>query len=143
MLPNKGRLQTAEHILAKTLECKFEDSRFIISKFDESSGRMEIACKEDMRKIDLAEVQYAVNSVISRNLPVTKFVLGRREAEKDFDLARLSAEVEEVRIVNIEGFDKTPCKDPHVENTSEIGVFSILKVERVGKDRYRFIFEVG
>jgi len=29
--------------------------------------------------------------------------------------------VKEIRIVEIEGFDKTPCKDPHVENTSQIG----------------------
>jgi Ser-tRNA(Ala) deacylase AlaX len=50
--------------------------------------------------------------------------------------------VRQVRIVEIEGFDKTPCKDPHVENTSEIGYFAILRVERVGKDRYRFLFEV-
>jgi Ser-tRNA(Ala) deacylase AlaX len=50
--------------------------------------------------------------------------------------------VKKIRIVEIESFDKTPCKDPHVENTSEIGYFEILKVERKGKDRYRFVFTV-
>jgi misacylated tRNA(Ala) deacylase len=54
----------------------------------------------------------------------------------------LPPSVEKVRIVEIEGFDKTPCKDPHVEKTGEIGYFAILKVERVGKDRYRFVFKV-
>jgi misacylated tRNA(Ala) deacylase len=142
VFPNQGRLQTSEHILARTLEHKFDGSRFIISKFDENIGRIEIACSEDLRKIDLSEIQKAVNSVISRSLPVTKSFLKRQDAEKEFDLARLPADVKEVRIVDIEGFDKTPCKDPHVENTGEIGVFSILKVERVGRDRYRFNFKV-
>jgi len=50
--------------------------------------------------------------------------------------------VKEIRIVEIEGFDKTPCKDPHVENTSEIGYFEILKVKRTGKDHYKFVFKV-
>ena len=140
--PNEGRLQTAEHILARTLERRFADSRFIISKFKENSGLMEIATKEDLRNMDIAELQNDVNSVINRNLQVNKYILNREDAEKEFDLARLPSSVREVRIVEIEGFDKTPCKDPHVENTGEIGRFTVLKIERVGKDRYKFVFEV-
>jgi len=41
--------------------------------------------------------------------------------------------VKEIRIVEIEGFDKTPCKDPHVENTGEVGYFEIIKVEKLEK----------
>jgi Threonyl and Alanyl tRNA synthetase second additional domain len=51
----------------------------------------------------------------------------------------LPSSLKEIRIVEIEGFDKTPCKDPHVENTSEIGYLKILRVKKVGKDRYRFV----
>jgi Ser-tRNA(Ala) deacylase AlaX len=39
-------------------------------------------------------------------------------------------------------FDKTPCKDPHVENTSQIGYFEILKVKKTGKNSYKFVFTV-
>jgi misacylated tRNA(Ala) deacylase len=73
---------------------------------------------------------------------VSKHILTREDAEKEFDLTRLPSSVRTVRIVEVEGFDKTPCKDPHVENTSEIGYLAILTVKRVGKDRYRFVFEV-
>lgn len=142
MKPNEGRLQTAEHILARTLEKRFGDVRFVIAKFGESSGLMEIATKQDLRKISIVALQDEVNSVINENCQVSKFILPRDDAEKEFDLARLPSSVREVRIVEIEGFDKTPCKDPHVEYTREIGYFSFLKVERVGKDRYRFVFEV-
>ena len=142
MKPNAGRLQTAEHILARLLESRLSDAKFIISTFEENSGRMEIAAKEDLRKIDRAVLQDDVKAVVEKNLPVKKYIVKRQDAEKEFDLTRLPSSVKKVRIVEIEGFDKTPCKDPHVENTGEIGDFAILKVERVGKDRYRFVFEV-
>lgn len=142
MKPNEGRLQTAEHILARTVEHKIPNTRFIISKFEENIGKMEISAKTDLRKINRAMLQDEVNAIIQKNLQVNKYIIERKEAEARFDLTRLPASVKEIRIVEIEGFDKTPCKDPHVENTSEIGYFEILKVERTGKDRYRFIFKV-
>jgi misacylated tRNA(Ala) deacylase len=142
MKPNEGRLQTAEHILAHVIERKLSDARFIISKFEEATGRVEIASSQDLRLWNKEELDQAVNVVISRNLPITKYVVGRAEAEKQFDLLRLPASVMEVRVVEIEGFDKTPCKDPHVDNTREVGVFKLLSVSRVGKDRYRFVFRV-
>ena len=142
MMPNEGRLQTAEHILSRTLENRLNDAKFVISKFEENSAKMEIATKEDLRKVNRSVLQEEVNLVIKKNLRVCKYIVKRKQAEKEFDLTRLPHSIEDVRIVEIEGFDKTPCKDPHVENTGEIGYFTILKVERVGKDRYRFVFEV-
>ncbi len=142
MKPIEGRLQTAEHILSRILESRFPDSKFIISKFYENFGKMEIVTKEDLRNINRIALQDDVNVVIKKNLRVSKHIMNREDAQKEFDLARLPSSIETVRIVEIEGFDKTPCKDPHVENTGEIGYFEILKVERVGKDRYRFVFNV-
>jgi Ser-tRNA(Ala) deacylase AlaX len=142
MDPNEGRLQTAEHILARTIERKFSDAKFVIAKFGENNGRMEISSKTDLRETDQAMLQAEINAVIRKNLRVNKYIIDRGDAEKEFDLTRLPSNVKEVRIVEIEGFDKTPCKDPHVENTIEIGHFEILKLEKAGKDRYRFVFRV-
>jgi misacylated tRNA(Ala) deacylase len=142
MEPNAGRLQTAEHILVRILENKLPDAKFIIAKFKENFGIMEIVSKEDLRKVDRAVLQDDVNAVIKKNLQVNTYLVNREDAEKEFSLARLPPSVRKVRIVEIDDFDRTPCRDPHVENTSEIGCFGILKVERVGRDRYRFVFEV-
>jgi|WetSurMetagenome_2_1015567.scaffolds.fasta_scaffold164998_4 hypothetical protein len=49
MKPNEGRLQTAKHILAHTLEHKLPDAKVIIAKFDGELGRMEIATAQDLR----------------------------------------------------------------------------------------------
>jgi Ser-tRNA(Ala) deacylase AlaX len=142
MKPNEGRLQTAEHILARTIESNIPDTRFIISKFEESSGKIEVSAKTDMRKIDLKKLQNDVNAVIQRKIQVKKYIIQREEAKTKFDLTRLPSSVKEIRIVEIEGFDKTPCKDPHAENTSQIGYFEILKVKKTGKDHYRIVFKV-
>jgi len=143
MKPNEGRLQTAEHILARTIEHTISSTKFIISTFDEDSGKIEVYAQTDLRKIDLAKLQSTVNEVIQKNLQVKKYIIQREEAEKEYDLIRLPISVKEIRIVEIEGFDKTPCKDPHVENTSEIGCFEILKVKRTGKDHYKIVFKVN
>ena len=142
MKPNEGRLQTAEHILARTLEKKFQTAKFVISKFAENAGQMEISADKDLRKIDRETLEKEVNATIRKNLRVNKYLLDRKNAEKDFDLTRLPSSVRDIRIVEIEDFDKTPCKDPHVENTREIGFFEIVEVSKSGKDRYRFVFKV-
>jgi len=142
MKPNEGRLQTAEHILARTIEHTIPNSKFIISAFNEDSGKIKVYAETDLRKIDLSKLQNDVNAIIQKDLQVKKYVKQREEAETEFYLTRLPSSVREIRIVEIEGFDKTPCKDPHVENTSEIGYFEILKVKRTGRDRYKFVFKV-
>lgn len=143
MKPNEGRLQTAEHILARTVEHNFPDSRFVISTFEEDSGKIEVYAETDLRKIDVEKLEDEVNEVVQMNLQVNKYIMQREEAENEYDLARLPSSVRKIRIVEIEGFDKTPCKDPHVDNTSQIGCFEIVKVKKTGRNRYRFVFKVG
>ncbi len=142
MKPNEGRLQTSEHILAKILEGRLEGITVGISKFKEESGLLEIISTADLRALDLKEIESEVNNIISKGLPVNKPVMDRAEAEKVADLGKVPASVARVTIIDIEGFDKRPCRDPHASNTSEIGHFKILGVEKVGADRYRFVFLV-
>ena len=143
MKPNQGRLQTAEHILTRTVETKFTNTKFMISTFKEDSGKIEVSSKTDLRKIDLAKLQNEINTIIQKNLKVKKYIIQRKKAEIKFDLTRLPLSVKEIRIIEIEGFDKTPCKDPHVENTGQIGYFEILKVRKTGSNSYRFDFKVN
>jgi len=142
MKPNEGRLQTAEHILGKLLEGKLKDMVMGISKFNEDSGLLEIASPTDPRELDIREIEGEVNKVIGKELPVHKPILKREEAEKEVDLRKVPSFVKEVTIIDIEGFDKRPCRDPHVNNTKEIGHFTILSLDRVGNNRYRFTFKV-
>ncbi len=140
--PNQGRLQTGEHILAKIIEDKFPGSRVIIVSFDEEKGRLDVSSPIDLRGVSLEELEKETDEIINKGLEVKKTIFKREEVEKEFNLSKIPENVKEIRIVDIVGFDKRPCKDPHVNNTKEIGYFKIIKVERKGKDRYRFEFEV-
>ena len=142
MKPNEGRLQTAEHILSHILENSNPATKVVIAKFQENSGLLEVSSNEDLREINMAKLQGEVNEVIQKQFAVTKLLMNRTDAESEFDLSRIPSSVTELRIVEIKGFDRTPCKDPHVENTSEIGYFTLMSVKRVGKNRYRFGFRV-
>jgi Ser-tRNA(Ala) deacylase AlaX len=133
------RLPTAEHILAKILEDKF-DVKVGICKFDDI-GLLEVYSHIDIREVDIKVLEKKVNEVISRDLRVNKYILPREKAKKEVDLRKVPDEIQKVRIVNIQGFDKRPCADEHVNNTSEIGKIRIQSVERVGKERYRFLFD--
>jgi len=142
MKANEGRLQTAEHILARILENMDSGLKVVIAKFEEDLGLLEVASAQDLREICAAKLQSEVNEVIGKHLAVKKYFIKREVAGAEFDLSRIPASVSELRIVEIKGFDKTPCKDPHVENTRQIGFFMLLSVKRVGRNRYRFVFRV-
>ena len=58
--------------------------------------------------------------------------ISRKEAEKVADLRKVPESVKEIRIIDIQGFDRRPCKDDHVDNTSEIGKIKVTN--RVGQD---------
>jgi Ser-tRNA(Ala) deacylase AlaX len=124
MKQNDGRLQTGEHILAKIIEDKIDDAKTGFVKFEEDHGLVEFSSSQDLRELDLKKLQNEINFVIKRNLPVHISMKNRKEAEKEVNLRKVPDFVQEIRIVDIEGFDKRACKDPHVDNTSQIGNFS-------------------
>ena len=142
MKPIEGRLQTAEHILAKIIEDKISDAKVGIAKFEEESGILEIITQTNLRNLNQNEIQNEVNHIIKKELSVHKSVKKREDAKKEVDLSKVPSFVRDIRIVEIDGFDKRPCRDPHVDNTSEIGIFRIFKIKRVGNNRYRFTFRV-
>ena len=115
MKPNEGRLQTGEHILARVVQNRVPDAKVAISRFDkEDEGSVDIISSTDLRQ--LQNLEPAVNAIIKA---------GFRVDAREF--AR---------------FDKRPCKDPHVDNTAKVERFILKKIERAGKDRYKFTFTV-
>jgi Ser-tRNA(Ala) deacylase AlaX len=141
MKPIEGRLQTAEHILLAILK-KEHGVMAGISRFFEDHGTLEVVSSEDVRKLDLRRLEEKVQSVADRSIAVERRTMPREEAEKYVDLGRVPKDAADVTVVDIVGFYKAACRDPHVVQTSQIGVFRIRDVDKVGKDRYRFEFYV-
>ena len=86
MLP-KAYLKPPKHICSRTLKNGLPNAKFIIAKFKENSRRIEIAKKEDLRKLNKTTMQDDANPAIKKNLPVNKHIIDR-EGSQIVDLLR-------------------------------------------------------
>lgn len=77
---------------------------------------------------DVAEIEYAVNEVIIKNLLVEVSFPSKEElAALDY---RSKIEIEgQVRIVTIPGVDVCACCAPHVKRTGEIGMLKVMTLQ--------------
>lgn len=91
----------------------------------------------------IEEVERRVNELVWSDIPITDRTIVREEYEREAggDLrSRLPDEAESIRIVEIEGVDRSTCCGTHVRATGEIGLVKILRVERVkGGPRIEFV----
>jgi len=87
------------------------------------------------------------NEIARASLPVKWYFLPLEQAKQKFTdktrLAFLPQGVENVRIVEIVGFDFDACGGTHLKNTSEIGEIRFLRKENKGKNNRRIEVELG
>lgn len=73
----------------------------------------------------LLEVERLANKAVWENLPIRAYYPDEKEL-KDLDYRSKLELTENVRIVDIEGYDLCACCAPHVKRTGEIGLIKIL-----------------
>lgn len=93
----------------------------------------------------ISDVEEKVNSIIEEEREIKIYSMEREEAVDELDPERtrinlLPESIEELRIVEIDGLDKTACAGTHVRNTNELGRFEITNTESKGKGRKRVEF---
>ncbi len=103
-------------------------------------ARMDFAL-EDLSEERVATIKAEANRIINEGRKIFCHVISRAEFERS-DLVRLAknlipAELSEVRVVEIEGFDAQADGGTHVANTREIGQLVITKTENKGKSNRR------
>ncbi|MGH2437849.1 MAG: alanyl-tRNA editing protein, partial [bacterium] len=96
---------------------------------------------EDLNKDRVAAIEAEANRVIGENRRILVRIVSRDEYERS-DLTRLARnllppEIQEVRVIEIEGFDAQADGGTHVANTSEIGRLVVAKTENKGKTNRR------
>lgn len=89
------------------------------------------------------KVERRVNEAIFSNVPIGDRTVSRDEYEEisgNGVRSRLPEDVEEIRIVEIEGIDRSTCCGTHCRATGEIGIVKILKIDRAkGGPRVEFV----
>ncbi|HET6781332.1 MAG TPA: alanyl-tRNA editing protein [bacterium] len=103
-------------------------------------ARMDFAL-EDLSKDRVAAIETEANRVIGESRRILVRFVSREEFERS-DLTRLARnllplEIQEVRVIEIEGFDAQADGGTHVANTSEIGRLVVTKTENKGKTNRR------
>lgn len=136
----KARLHTAEHILYTVINNRFRVQSKAL-QFNDSSARVVYKSDSDLREHQ-TNITDEVNKIIGKNLPIISYELSRTEAAQKVDLVFVPETQEQINIYEIVGFNKLACIGPHVTNTSEIGTFQILKIEKKGADTYSIQFTI-
>ncbi len=111
---------------------------------DIDKARLDITHFEHLSEKQVEEIEKLANMAVQMNLPVTKEVLPRKEAERKYGFRIYQGGIapgNSVRIINIKDWDIEACGGTHAENTGIIGPIKITKAERVqdGVERLEYV----
>ncbi|MFC6732149.1 MULTISPECIES: alanyl-tRNA editing protein [unclassified Haladaptatus] len=140
------RYHTAQHLLSALLIEEY-DAPTTGNQLYTDYARMDVE-HDRFTDTDLADIEARMNDLVDESLPVTWYEMDREQAEAELDPVRtrinlLPKSIERLRIVEIEGYDRTACAGTHVANTDEIGTVEIQGRESRGKgfERVRFVLD--
>lgn len=136
---------TAQHLVSAVLLTEY-DAETTGNQLYADRARIDAAYPR-FDEDDFADIEALVNDHIDAARPVEWYTLDRDEAEAGLDpertrLSLLPDSITDVRIVEVDGVDRTACVGTHVENTEELGEFTITGRETKGSDEERLTFEL-
>lgn len=126
---------TAQHLLSAVLDSQLH-TRTTSVHFGAETSTIDLD-RDVITDAQLAAAERQANETIMENRPVTVSFEAASEAE---GLRKASKREGTLRIVTIEGIDRSACGGTHVRRTGEIGPLLVLGAERVkGKARVEFV----
>ena len=133
-------MHTCEHILNQTMVRMFGCERSRNAHIERKKSKCDYYLSEIPSEKQIEKLTERVNEIIRQNLPVRIDFLSKDEAKEIVDLSKLPADADEtLRIVRVGDYDACACIGQHVENTSEIGIFTIISHDfENGRWRVRF-----
>ena len=138
------RYHTAIHVLSGVFYREY-NLKVTGNQLTTEKGRLDLNMKE--MNVDLIkEAIEKSNKIIQKKLPVKIYYKSREEAEKDTVLFKLAMgfphDIETIRIVEIEGFDRQADGGCHVKNLGEIGKIKFKDAVNKGRDNKRIYFTI-
>lgn len=113
---------------------------------EEQYARLDITHHSALTKEEIKQIEKTANEVVQRNLPILINVFERSDAEKRYTFRIYQGGAvpsNNIRIVNIDGWDVEACGGTHVNKTGEIGLIKILKTERIQDGVVRLEYVAG
>lgn len=138
------RYHTAAHVLSGVFFNEY-DLKVTGNQLTTEKGRIDL----NMDELDVDRIKDAVdrsNDLIKKDLPVEIYAISRKDAESDPALFKLAMgfphDIQEIRIVDIKGFDRQADGGCHVKSLTEIGSIRFMDAVNKGKDFKRVYFTV-
>ena len=137
----RARMHTAEHVLSAVMRIHYGAPRNIELHLGDKKTKCDYLPEQQLAEVDIKKIEQLVNDELSKNHIVSSFFLQRNEA-RDYDLWKVPADAETIRIYKIGNFDAQPCAGPHVSYTANVGRFHILSHEQKDAGIIRIRFRV-
>jgi alanyl-tRNA synthetase len=126
---------TGQHLISAVALARF-GWRTVSVHFGDESATLDLEAGR-MPEGGLGEVERAVNEEITAN---RRLIVSFEEADSVTGLRRPSKRTGTLRVVTIEGLDRSACGGTHLAATGEIGVILLRRLDRVrGAMRLEFV----
>lgn len=143
------KLHTATHLLHAVLRTTFgTEVRQIGSAITDTKARFDVTLVHEISATEEKLLAQKVQELIDTASQVTRLEMPEKEARQIGAIGLFGEKYPEIVIVySIEDargnvLSREFCGGPHVENTKEIGKFTLLKIKSIGQGRKRFEFTV-
>lgn len=121
------RMHSAEHILNQTMDRIYECGRCFRAHVEKKKSKCDYHFDHELTEEEIKSLESKVNEVIQMDLSVSEEFLSRLEAAEQYNMSKVpDSAVDRIRIVKIGDYDACPCIGPHVQKTTDIGVFQII-----------------
>lgn len=96
--------------------------------------RLDFSCSRALTDEEINKIEDFVNTAIKNSLAVKTYITTFENAKKIGAIALFDEKYgDEVRVVEIEGISRELCGGTHVKNTSEIGLFKIIRESAIAQ----------
>ena len=137
------RSHTACHVLSAVIH-KETGALITGNRIGDTKTRVDFSLK-DFDRSEIKSYEEKTNKIIDQNLPVEIKILSKEEALEIPSIVKLKMDLpdrEEIRVIDIVGYDSQACGGTHVRNTGEIGHIEVVKAENKGKNNRRIYFRL-
>jgi alanyl-tRNA synthetase len=136
---------TATHLLHKALRDMFgEQLHQTGSNITSERVRFDFNFDRKLEDSEIAEIEKVVNGKIAQNLPVHFEIMPLNKAKQLGAIGLFDEKyAEDVKVYFVGDYSKELCGGPHVNFTSEIKQFKIIKQENIGHGQRRLYGVVG
>ena len=128
---------TGQHLLSATFD-QLLGAATVSSRLGAAESTLDLDV-EDLSDAALAQVLDHAGRIVNENRPVRP-LYPDDAALQAMNLRRLPKVTQNIRIIEIEGFDRTPCGGTHCSTTGQIGPLYVTATSRVrGRVRVHFL----